>query len=141
MVNRKSLIDLLKMIYAVGVAVLYPYVENTLGKLSARTFDLRWQYIAIGLLFFYALAIIVAVTVKRKWHLILGLFSFLVLVYLRYRYVHILTRIDMLFVFVLLILILREIYKMCRKKIKSSGKSEIFADKDTKVFCREVNKE
>lgn len=141
MVNRKFLIDLLKMIYAVGFAVLYPYIESTLGKLAARTFDLRWQYIAIGLLFFYALAIIVAVTVKGKWHLILGLFSFLVLVYIRYHYVHILSRIDMLFVFVLLILILSEIYKMCRKKVKSSGKLEIFADKDTKVFCREVNKQ
>lgn len=116
MLRQKSMADLLKTIFAVSVAVVYPYIEKLLGTLTIQTVDLRWQYISIGLLFFYAVAIIFTVTIKERRYLLLSCFLFLVLICVRYHCTYILSRIDALFAFVLLIMVFDDIYKVQKAK-------------------------
>lgn len=97
-------------------AVLYPYFYEAFHRVSLRTFDMRWQFLGLGLLFVLAVCMVALARQDLGWAAFSNPFVFAVLVYCRYRVLFVLNRMDFVFLSVLVVLLLLECGKRWKRR-------------------------
>lgn len=97
-------------------AVMYPYFYEKLHEVSLRTFDMKWQYCGLGLLFVLSVCMVILAKQELPWATISNPIVFLALLYFRYRVVFILNRMDFVFLSVLLVLMIFECMKIWKRR-------------------------
>ena len=109
---KRILLNYICLLYA----IIYPYFYEKLHKVSLRTFDMKWQYYSLVLLFILAFCMVILAKQELSFASISNPIVFLVLLYFRYRVIFILNRIDFIFLSVLFVIMLFECIKVWKRR-------------------------
>lgn len=109
---KRVLLNYICLLYA----IIYPYFYEKLHKVSLKTFDMKWQYYSLVLLFILAFCMVVLVKQELSFASISNPIVFLVLLYFRYRVFFILNRIDFIFLSVLFVVMIFECIKIWKRR-------------------------
>lgn len=105
---KQTIINYVCILYA----IIFPYFYQKLLVLSTRTFEIKWQYWSLALLFILSMSIVILIKVNLKCYSISNFFVFGFLLFLRYRYFFIFNRIDFIYMSILFTLMIIEVSKI-----------------------------